>query len=95
MALTVQDILELPSGQKMQLIAGEKGLTNPVVSAEIADYEFAPDLAFAPGVSFNLDEAIDPGSFIITSFFFAKDDPAVILSAVKTMHEMGVAALAF
>ena len=95
MALTVKDVLELPSGQKMQILAGEKGLTNPVVSAEIADYEFAPDLMLAPGVSFNLNEAIDPDSFIITSFFFAKDDPSAILSAIRAMHKMGVAALAF
>ena len=95
MALTVKDILELPSGQKMQILAGEKGLNRPVVSAEIADYEFAPDLTFAPGVSFNLQESMDPASFIITSFFFAKDDPSAILSAVKALHEMGMSALAF
>lgn len=95
MALTVKDILELPSGQKMQLLAGRKGLNRPVVSAEIADYEFAPDLVLAPGVSFDLNEALDPGSFVITSFLFARDDPSVIVSAVKTLEQMGVAALAF
>lgn len=95
MALTVKDILELPSGQKMKLLAGEKGLDRPVVSAEIADYEFAPDLDLAAGGAFNIREAIDPGSFVITSLLFAKDDPSSILPAVKTMQELGVAALAF
>ena len=95
MALTVKDILELPSGQKMQLLAGEKGLHRPVVSVEIADYEFAPDVEFAPGIGFDLQDAMDPSSFIITSFLFAKDDPSVILSAVKTMQEIGMSALAF
>ena len=95
MALMVKDILELPSGQKMQLLAGGKGLNRPVVSVEIADYEFAPDVTFTPGIEFDLQETMDPASFIITSFLFAKDDPSAILTAVKTLHEMGMAALAF
>ena len=86
MALMVKDILELPSGQKMQLLAGGKGLNRPVVSVEIADYEFAPDVTFAPGIEFDLQETMDPASFIITSFLFAKDDPSAILTAVKTLH---------
>lgn len=95
MALTVKDILELPSGQKLQLLAGGKGLNKTVTSVEIADYEFAPDLEFAPGAAPDLSRDMDPQSFIITSFLFAKDDPSVILSAVKAMEEMGMAALAF
>ena len=95
MALTVKDILELPSGQKMEIVAGRKGLNRPVVSAEIADYEFAPNLEFASDVSFNLQESMDPASFVITSFLFAKDDPSAILTSVKTLQEMGMSALAF
>lgn len=95
MALTVKDILELPSVQKMQLLAGEKGLRRSVVSAEIADYEFAPDLGTGPNAAFDVNNAMDPGSFVITSLLFAKDDPSAILPAVKAMQELGVAALAF
>ena len=95
MALTVKDILELPSGQKMQMLAGGKGLNRLVSSVEIADYEFAPDLDFAPGAAVNIEEDMEAGSFIITSFLFAKDDPSAILPAVRALHEMGMAALAF
>ena len=95
MALTVKDILELPSGQRMKLLAGSKGLTRSVVSVEIADYEFAPDIKFVPGANFNLQDDMEPGSFIITSFLFAKDDPSLILSSIETMEEMGMAGLAF
>ena len=66
MALTVKDILELPSGQRMKLLAGGKGLARPVVSVEIADYEFAPNIQFVPEADFNLQEDMEPGSFIIT-----------------------------
>ena len=95
MALTVKDILELPSGQKMNLLAGGKGLSRPVVSVEIADYEFAPGIAFAPSAEFDLEKDMEPGSFIITSFLFAKDDPSLILSAVQRLESMGMAGLAY
>ncbi|MDO4869927.1 MAG: PucR family transcriptional regulator [Bacillota bacterium] len=85
MALNVKDIMELPSGQRMQLIAGENGLSRAVVSVEIADYEFVP--------GFECD--MEPGSFVITSFLFAKDDPGLILSSIKTLEQMGMAGLAY
>ena len=95
MALTVKDILELPSGQKMQMLAGGKGLNRTVSSVEIADYEFAPGLDLVPGAEVNIEEDMEAGSFIITSFLFAKEDPSAILPAVRALHEMGMAALAF
>ena len=95
MALTVKDILELPSGQRMKLLAGGKGLTRPVVSVEIADYEFAPGIKFVPEANFNLQDDMEPGCFIITSFLFAKDDPSLILSSIEIMERMEMAGLAF
>lgn len=95
MALTVQDIRDLPSGRRMKLLAGQGGLAGPVISVEIADYEFAPDLIFAPGADFDLEKDLDAGSFIITSFLFAKDDPGLILPAVRRMKELGMAGLAY
>lgn len=95
MALTVKDVLELPSGQRMQLLAGGGGLNRPVISVEIADYEFAPDIDFVPEAGFDPENAMEPASFIITSFLFAKDDPALILSAVQALEEMGMAGLAY
>lgn len=103
MALNVRDILELPSGQKMNLLAGSGGLGRPVTSVEIADYEFAPgvggsldagdssDAALAPGA----EPDLEPAGFIITSFLFAKDDPSLILTAVEALIRMGMAGLAY
>ena len=89
MALTVKDILELPCGQKMTLLAGEGGLARPVVTVEIADYEFDPD------VEYDTSAEMEPNGFIITSFLFAKDDSALILESVKQMYEIGMACVAF
>ena len=95
MALTVQDILELPSGQKMTLLAGSRGLDRPVISVEIADYEFAPGLEHLLQVDAGLEPVLESGSFIITSFLFAKDDPSLILSTVEKLEQMGMAGLAY
>ena len=89
MALTVKDILELPCGQKMTPIAGLGGLDRPVVTCEIADYEFDPD------VNYDASLEMDANGFIITSFLFAKDDPSLILKSVAQMHEIGMACVAF
>lgn len=95
MALNVRDILELPSGQKMNLLAGSGGLGRPVTSVEIADYEFAPDVGLAPGEEPDPEVELEPASFIITSFLFAKDDPSLILTAVEALIRMGMAGLAY
>lgn len=95
MALTVRDILDLPSGQRMTLLAGECGLDRPVISVEIADYEFAADITLAPDLDFKPEDVMESGGFIITSFLFAKDDPALILPAVQALENMGMAGLAF
>ena len=89
MALTVNDILELPCGQKMTLLAGGGGLGRPVVTVEIADYEFDPD------VNYDASVGMDTSGFIITSFLFAKNDPSLILKSIKQMHEIGMACVAF
>ena len=89
MALTVKDVLELPCGQKMSLIAGAGGLDRLVVTVEVADYEFDPD------VNYDASVGMDTCGFIITSFLFAKDDPGLILQAVEQMYELGMSCLAF
>lgn len=95
MAMTVKDIMDLPSVQKMELLAGKGGLNRPVVSAEIADYEFASNVEFLPEAEFDPQTSMEPGSFVITSFLFAKDDPSLILPMVRQIAEMGTSALAY
>lgn len=89
MALTVKDIMDLPSGRKLKLCAGERGLDNIVTTVEIADYEFDPDIGY------DAEEGMETNGFIITSFLFAKDDPGLILESIRRMHKMGMAAVAF
>ena len=89
MALTVKDIMELPCGQKMTLLAGEKGLDRLVTTVEIADYEFDPE------VEYDTSAEMEPRGFIITSFLFAKNDPSLILESVKQMYDIGMSCIAY
>ena len=89
MALTVKDILTLPNLKGFQLQAGGEGLQNDVISAGIADYEFAD------GISYDLSGAFEKDSLVISSLLFAKDRPDLILPAIKTLKDSGVSAFAF
>ncbi len=89
MALTVKDILKLDAMKDVELVAGEKGLSRAVVSAGIADFEFA---------DFAGDQEKDvflPDSVVLTSLLFARDNPDLILEAVKKLYDIGIAAFAY
>lgn len=89
MALTVKDVMELPCGHKMALLAGAKGLDRPVVTVEIADYEFDPDVDYDAALE------MEASGFIITSFLFAKNDPSLILKSIKQMYDIGMSCVAY
>ena len=89
MALTVKDILALPALKAFSLIAGEKGLERDIITAGIVDYEFVE------GIDYNLDNAFEKDSLVISSLLFAKDNPDLILPAVKQLIDAGVSAFAY
>ena len=89
MALTVRDIPALPGLGSLKLVSGRGGLDNKVVTAGIADYEFAPDVEFRDSADFVKD------SFVITSLLFAYGNPDIIIDAVKALHACGVSAIAY
>ena len=88
MALTVRDIPGLPGLDSLKLLSGAGGLNNKVVTAGIADYEFAPDAEFRDTTDFVKD------SFVITSLLFAYNNPGIIIDAVKSLYNCGVSAIA-
>ena len=87
MAITVKNVLELPSLRAFRLAAGKDGLDNLVEKTGIVDYEFID--------GFPIDEelAFEKNSFVISSLLFAKDDPPALLRAVKSLRRYGVSAL--
>ena len=77
MALTVKDIMTLPTLSCMELVAGEKGTNRSITCAGIADHEFAE------GMNFNEPDYFEKDSIVITSLLFARDNPDLILPAVE------------
>ncbi len=89
MSLKVRDLLEIDIFNDFELLAGEGGLDRPIESTEILDYEFAR------GAMMNRSQIFWGRSIALSSLLFAKDDPSLILDAVKHLVEYKVSCLAF
>lgn len=89
MSLRIKDILTLPALKNFQLVAGETGLDNDVITAGIADYEFAE------GLIYDLTAVFEKDSMVISSLLFARNQPELILPAVKALHQCGASGFAY
>ena len=90
MGLTVKDLFDIDIFKNFKLIAGEKGLNRPITATEILDFEFVQG---AEGMS--REKVFEGESIILSSLLFAKDDPAVIIDAVKRLNQLNISCLAY
>ncbi len=89
MALTVRDLMKLQCFNHMELIAGEKGLSNKVCGMGILDYELMPEY---------IDEFLPtftPGDFVLCSFLYQYccNRPEEILPMIKALEGYGAAGI--
>lgn len=84
MKLTVNDAMKLNKFSNLKLVAGYEGLYRELVKVGILDYEYVKK------TKSNFIE----GEFVMTSFLYAKDDEALLLSAVKNLYNDGVSGIA-
>lgn len=89
MKLTVKDLFNIPVLSNFKLVAGEGGLNNPIEVTEILDFEFIQ------GVDLSRDSVFDGKSLALSSLLFAKDNPSLIVDAVKKLHALNVSCLAY
>lgn len=89
MALRVSDIINLKGLSGLKLEAGREGLFRHVSSAGILDYEYVTSVPKLANPLFNKN------SFVISSLLFAKDDPSLILPAIRELMESGISAFAY
>ena len=87
MKLTVKDLFNISTFSQFKLIAGAGGLDKPVEAAEILDFEFVQ------GIDISRDHVFDGNSIALTSLLFAKDNPNLIIDAVKKLHELNVSCI--
>lgn len=82
--IPVTELLDMTLFDDFQLIAGESGLTNQVGNIVILEYE-----------SYNKNyEVFSKGDFVLTSLFFAKDDPNLIEEAIRQLMRRQISAIA-
>ena len=89
MALRVSDIIKLKGLAGLKLEAGGDGLNRYVASAGILDYEYVTTASRLTTHLFN------DNSFVISSLLFAKDDPSLILPAIRQLVSAGISAFAY
>lgn len=82
--VSVAELLELTLFDDFELISGKDGLHNEINSIAILEYE---------SYQKNYD-VFSPGDFILTSLFFAKDDPELITEALLALMKRKVSGIA-
>ena len=82
--VSVAELLELTLFDDFTLVAGGLGLSNELNTVAILEYE-----------SFQKNyEVFSAGDFILTSLFFAKDDPSLITDALLSLMRLHVSGIA-
>lgn len=89
MAVTINDLLNLDALRDFKLVAGKKGLDRTVTGTEILDFEFMDE-----GLAYR-ERGFEGSSLVLTSLLFAKDEPELILKAVKKLISQNVQAMAY
>ena len=82
--IRVREILALEPLAEFKLLAGAGGLDHMLNNVTILDYE-------TDSMDFS---AFQKGDFILTSLFFAKDDPSLITDAFRALLRRGIAGIA-
>ena len=89
MAVTIKDVLNLDELQNFTIVAGEKGLSRTITETEILDFEFMQE-----GEAYR-QKSFFGNSLVLSSLLFAKDDPGMVLEAIKKLISQNVQALAY
>ena len=82
--IRLKELLELPIFQNFRLVAGLTGLSREVRNVDILEYEW---------MSRNFD-VFHPDDLVLTSLFFAKDDPSLIQKSFEKLAARAVTAIA-
>ncbi|BCN31371.1 PucR family transcriptional regulator [Anaeromicropila herbilytica] len=82
--LQVNEIINLSLFREFQLISGEQGITNQLNNIVILEYEPIN----------NGYDVFQEGDFVLTSLFFAKDHPELILVAFKELLKRKISGIA-
>lgn len=86
--LTVADVIDMPVMDGYRIAAGESGLANEISTPNVYDNPFKRDDAYNDMYMYYIEK-----SFIITSFYFGKDDPSYIKMVFEYFFSANVSAV--
>lgn len=89
MGFTIREFLEFDVAKDFQVVVGGKTLENEVLAPGILDFEFNSD------ISLDREYVFFPGSFVLSSLLFAKDNPELLYSAVERLADLDACCLAY
>lgn len=89
MAVTVKDLLNLEIMKDFKIVAGKEGLSRKIDGIEILDFEFVQE-----GEAYRKRGFIG-NSLVLSSLLFAKDEPELVMTAIKKLIEQNVQGLAY
>lgn len=89
MQITIRDILQLKKLKSLKLLNNSDGLTNLVSKVGILDYEFTRQ-----GHAFCTDNHWIQGEFVLATFSYARENPNLLVNAVKQLQKAGTSGLA-
>jgi len=82
--LRIYEALALDAFREFRLVAGEEGLKNEITNVTMLDYE----------TEFSDYSTFHKGDFILSSLYFAKDNPSRIVDAFKGLASIGISGFA-
>lgn len=82
--IQVRELLKMPLFQNFKLIAGENGLEQQLSNVVILEYESVNNSYYV----------FNQGDFILTSLFFAVNDPDAIVTALRHVIDRNIAGIA-
>ncbi|SHJ74161.1 PucR family transcriptional regulator [Paramaledivibacter caminithermalis] len=83
MSITIYEATKLDNLKNFRLIAGEWGLDNKIEKIGILEYEMVD----------KIEGQFGKGDFVISSFFFARNDINLLIESIKSLIEDGVSGL--
>lgn len=89
MSINVKEMMSIPAGESMRLIAGNDGVNRNASHVNLMDFEY--DSVIPDGKA--PDGKFDRNSVVVTSLMFAKNREELILPVIKQLDKDGVSAI--
>lgn len=85
MSIAIREVLSFDYFNFLTLVAGENGLENEIATVGILEYEYDEGL--------NPQRKFEVNTFVITSLYFARNNPELLVDTIRLLYRDGVSGL--